>query len=225
MKFHLGFLVSLFIAMAARADIVIVQNVDGMAQSGQMTIMVSADKVRTDVNSQISTITDTTTGDVTTLMHAQKSYMVIPAATSKAMRLQMAMAMQQAGGPSASPSAPVATGKTEKVNGFNAQVYTFSNGNIKATYWMSADFPNAKLVQDALAQFRKGGLADMTRGMAPDSSTLPGVPVKTQVEINGQKITTELVSAQNQPVDPGVYQVPANYTEVKMPAMPAIPQH
>ena len=220
MKTPLTLALLLVAASLARADVVIVQNVEGMAQTGQMTIMVGADKVRTDVAPQISTITDTATGDVTTLNHAQKSYMVISAAASKAMMEQVRTAMLQTGGASASPAPPVATGKTDKINGYNAAEYTFTNGNIKATYWISSDFPDAKMVADALAKFRKGGLADMTRGFAPDLSNLPGVPVKTEVEINGQKITTELVSAKEQPVDPSEYQVPASYTEVKMPAQP-----
>jgi len=203
----------------ARADVVIVQNVEGMAQTGQMTIMVGADKVRADVAPQISTITDTATGDVITLNHAQKSYTVISAAASRAMMDQVRAAMMQAGGVSStSPAPPVATGKTDKINGYNAAEYTFSNGNLKATYWICSDFPDGKMVAGALAKFRKGGLADMTKGFAPDLSTLPGIPVKTEVEINGQKITTDLVSAKEQPVDPAQYQVPASYTEVKMPA-------
>jgi hypothetical protein len=44
--------------------------------------------------------------------------------------------------------------------------------------------------------------------------------VKTEVEINGQKITTELISAQQQDVDPAEYQVPAAYKEIKMPSFP-----
>jgi hypothetical protein len=210
----------LSITALARADIVIVQNVDGMAQTGQMTVMVGAGKVRTDITAQISTITDTSTGDVTTLMHAQKSYMVISAATSKAMADQMRATMQQSGAPAASPAPPRATGKTDKINGFDAAEYTFSNGNMKATYWISSTFPNAKMVEEALAKLRKGGLADITRGITPDLSSLPGVPVKTEVEINGQKITTELISAQQQDVDPAEYQVPAAYKEIKMPSFP-----
>jgi hypothetical protein len=216
MKLPLALAAFLFTAGLARADVVIVQQVDGMAQSGQMTIMVGADKVRTDVSPEISTITDTTTGDVTTLMHPQKAYMIIPASATKAMRSIIQQAAGTAAG-SASPAKPVATGKTDKINGYNASEYTFTNGNLKAIYWISADFPNAKMVTDAMGKFRKGVLADITRGLAPDLSDLPGVPVKTEVEINGRKITTVLVSAKDQPVDPSEYQVPAAYTQMKMP--------
>lgn len=210
----------LFAAAVARADIVIVQNVVGMAQSGQMTMMVGSGKVRTDVNSQISTITDTATGNVTTLMHAQKAYMVVTASSSKAMMDRIRGIMQQGGAAAASPAPPTATGKTQKINGYNAAEYTFSNANMKAAYWIASDFPNAKMVTDALASLKKGGMADMMRGLGPDLSTLHGVPVKTEVEINGQKITTEFVSAKEQPVDPSEYQIPAGYKEIKMPSFP-----
>jgi len=223
MKSPLALTALLLIAAGlARADVVIVQKVNSVGQSGEITVKVSGDKVRTDVSPEVSTITDASTGDITTLMHGQKAYIVIPAAASKEMAEKMAKQMQDAGGATmvTSPAAPVATGKTDKINGYNAAEYTFSNGPLKATIWMSADFPNAKEVTDALAKFRKGGLADMTKAFAPDLSVLPGVPVKTETDFNGQKIETEIVSATEQAVDPNEYQVPATYTEMKLPTLP-----
>ncbi len=221
MKLHLALAAVLLACGLARADIVIVQQVDNGIQSGQMTVKVSADKVRTDISPQMSTITDATTGDITTLMHEQKSYIVISAASAKAMLEGATKAFQQAGGvPAASPAPPRATGRTDKINGYNAAEYTFTNGNMKAIYWISSDFPNGKVVLDALAKFQKGGLADMTRAFAPDLSALPGVPVKTEVDFNGQKIVTQLISATEEAVDPSEYQVPATYSEMKLPAMP-----
>jgi hypothetical protein len=225
MRIPFGVAALLLAAGIARADVVIIQQIDGMAQSGQMTIMVNGDKVRADVSPQISTITDATTGDVTTLMHAQKCYIVISAAAGKAMLA--GVTAPQPGAP-ASPAPPVlpmqapspkATGKTDKINGYNAAEYTFTNGNMKGTYWICSDFPNAKLVTDALAKFQKGGLASIAKGLAPDLGAFHGVPVKTEIDINGQKITTQLISANEQPVDPDEYKVPAGYTEMKMPPM------
>jgi len=214
MKLPLALAALLLAAGLARADMVIVQKLDNGMQSGQMTVMVSADKVRMDVSPQMSTITDATTGDITTLMIAQKSYVIITAAEAKAM---LAQAVKGAGAPSASPAPPKATGRTQKINGYDAAEYTFSNGNMTATYWISSDFPNAKAVLDAMAKLQKGALADMTKAFSPDLSAFPGVPVKTDVELNGQKIVTELISATEQTVDPSEYQVPPDYTELKMP--------
>jgi hypothetical protein len=217
MKTSLLLAAAFFAASLARADVVIVQNIDGMGQSAQMTVTVGPTKVRTDVNPQISMITNTATGDVTTIMRSQQSYMVTTAAMSKAM---MASAIAQTGTLSSTPPAPVATGKTDKINGYDASEYTFSNGTLKCTYWICKDFPNAKTVTDALKKLQSGGLASITKGMTPDLSTFPGVPVKTEVEINGQKITTELVSATEQNIDPSQYEVPAGFTQIKMPTAP-----
>ena len=182
---------------------------------------VGADKVRTDVSPQMSTITDTKTGDITTLMHQQKSFMVISAATSKAMMDQMAKAMQQMGG--ITPGAPKlqATGKKDKVNGYDTDEYTFANGNIKGTYWIASAYPNAKEITAAMAKFQQGGLAGMTREFTPDFSGIAGVPIKSEVDLNGQKIVTQLESAKDEPADPTAYQVPTDYTEMKMPGIPA----
>lgn len=222
MKLPLALAALLFAAGLTRADIVIVQKVNGAGQDGEMTVKVSKDKVRADVSPLVSTITDAATGDTVTLMHAQKCYIVISAAASRVMIDQMTKVMQQSGSaPAASPAAPKATGRTDKINGYNAAEYTFSNGNIKATYWVAPDFPNAKDVSDAFAKFQKGSLADMTKAFAPDVRTLPGVPIRTEVEINGQKVVTEIESVKEEPVDPTEYQVPAAYTEMKLPAAPA----
>ena len=211
---------SLSAAMLSRADVVIVQKVDSpMGKSAQMTVKVSGDKVRTDISPEVSAIADTASGQITTIMHTQKAFMVIPAATSKALFSQMSQAMQQAG----VSSVPKATGKTDKINGYNAAEYSSSNGVLKASYWMSTDVPNLKAISDALAKFRKGSMADLTKGFSADLSALPGIPVKTEAEINGQKLVTEIVSATVQTVDPSEFQVPADYREIKMPVMPGQP--
>jgi hypothetical protein len=219
MKFLPALVPLLFTSLLARADIVIVEKVNGPGQSGQMTVKVGGDLVRSDISPQVSTITNSATGDITTLAHAQKVFMVISAASAKAMLAQMTSVMQHANPvPSGSPAPPKPTGKTDKINGYNAAEYAFDNGIIKGSFWMSAEFPNAGAVRDALAKFRKGSLADMTKAFAPDISALPGVPVKTEVEFNGQKMETELVSATDEKVDPAEYKVPPGYTEMKMPA-------
>jgi len=221
MKPSLSFLLLLLGAVLARADVVIVQTIDGMAQSGTMTMTVGADKIRTDIGPGMSSIVDTASGDTTTIMQAQQSYMVMPAATMKAMAAQgMAMAAQQTGTTSSNPATPLATGKRDKINGYDASEYTYSNGNIKATYWICENYPNGQMIKDALTKFQKSSFASMIKGMTPDLTTLPGIPIKTEVLVNGQKLTTTLVSATEQTVDPSVYQVPAGYNEIKMPAMP-----
>jgi ABC-type branched-subunit amino acid transport system substrate-binding protein len=223
MKIPLGLVALLAASVLARADVVIVESIAGPGQSGQMTIKVGADKIRVDVSPMLGTITDVTTGDVTTLMLAQKSYMIISAAQAKA-AVNAATAMAAAGGtPLPSPAPPAPTGRTEKINGYDAAEYTWSNGGMSATYWMAKGFPNEKLVIDALAKYRKGSMAAAANMFTADTSSLPGVPIRTEISFNGQKIVTELVSANEANVDPSVYQVPSDFTQIKMPPIPQAP--
>jgi hypothetical protein len=207
-------------ATIARADVVLVQSVESMAQTTQMTATIGDDKVRVDVTPDICTLVDLTTGDVTTITRSQHSYMVMPEAMLKAMGQ---MALQAAGTLSPNPAPPVATGKKDKINGYDAAEYTFTNGNIKATYWICSNFPDGKAVTDALAKMEKSPMAQLTKGFTPSVTTLPGVPVKTEVDINGQKMTNSLLSASEKTVDPSQYKIPDGFTEVKMPAMPQMP--
>lgn len=203
---------------AARADMVIVQKVEGAGQSSEMTMKLKGDKIRTDVSPQMSTITNAATGDVTTIMHTQKSYMTIPASSSKALMEQMQKSMQQQNGGAPAPSAKLqSTGKKEVINGYNTEQYTSAIGGMKVTYWISSEFPNWKKVLEAMQSFQRGGLATMAKGMMPDYASFPGIPVKTEVDFGGQKITTTLASAEEKDVDAKEFEIPAGYTEMKMP--------
>lgn len=224
MKLPLALGASILLAASlARADVVIVQQVNGAGQSGQVTVKVSGNMVRTDVSAGISTITDASTGNITTLVHARKAYMVISSASAKSMIDQMTKVLQHAG--AGAPAQPLPTGRKDKINGYDAEEYTFNNGMLSATYWVSSTFPNADQVKDALTKMSKGTLASVTRAFAPDLTKLPGVPVRTEMEFGGQKLLTDLVSATVQPVDPSEFKPPADYTEMKLPAggVPATP--
>ncbi len=219
MKF-LPVLISLGLTFAARADMVIVQKVEGAGQSGEMTMKFKGDKIRADVSPQVSTITDATTGDVTTLMPAQKSYMIIPASSTKALMEQMQKQMQQqtaSGSPAPNPK-PVATGRKETINGYETEEYTCQFGGMKVEYWIAPNFPNWANVLAAMTKFQQGGLAAMTKGLMPSPSDFKGMPIKTEVDMNGQKITTTLVSVNEQPVADTEFQIPAGYTQMKMPS-------
>ncbi len=221
MKSLVAFLALLLAAGLARADLVVVQSLKQGDQTTPMTIKLSGDNVRVDMDSEVSAIVDAATGDTTVIMHAQKSYMLISGSTTQTMVKQMLSMLQQSGSGAAAASQPLkATGQTQKINGYNAAEYTYSSPMFKATYWMSTDFPNAKAVNAALEQVRRESSAlDPTSQLAPDLSGLPGVPVRTEETLvgSGQSAQSDLVSATFENVDPGVFKIPAGYTEVKMP--------
>lgn len=222
MKHLLPLLLSAALTLSARADLVITQKIEGSGQSGTMTMKIKGDKIRTDVSPEVSTITDAKSGDVTTIMNSQKSYMVIPASASKALMEKMQKGMAQAS-PGASPAAVklTDTGRKEKVNGYDTEVYTSSIGGMKMTYWIAPNFPDWKKVLDGMMAFQRGGLAAMTKGMMPAASDFTGMPVKTEVDMGAQKITTTLESVKEEPVADTEFQIPAGYTEIKMPSFNA----
>jgi hypothetical protein len=52
---------------------------------------------------------------------------------------------------------------------------------------------------------------------------LPGMVVKTQMEMNGQKVTSTLVSAKESSVDASIFQTPKDYQQMTQPGMGAPP--
>jgi hypothetical protein len=212
-------LITLASSTSLRADIVIVQKVEGVGgQTGEMTMKMKNGMVRTDVNPEMSNITDTKTGDVITLLHDRKSYMKISGATTKAMLEQIRKMTQEKSG-SSPASAPKlkATGRKEKISGYDTEEYVCDMNGKKMSYWIAKDFPNYSVILREMMQLREGGLSAMMKGLMPDASDFPGMPIRTEVDNGGEKIVTTLLSANQEPVDAADMQAPAAYKEMTMP--------
>jgi hypothetical protein len=211
--------------VAARADLTIKQKVERAAVSSDTTTQIKGDKVRVDMG-EISTIMDLSTSDTITLMHKSKMAMKLSGVQMKqmmdAMKKQMGAAADNA-----EPPKPQATGKTEKVGDYNTEIYTWSNTNgmtATMTMWVAKDFPNSKNIKEQLAKVKKSTAGGMSKGMAPDDSALPGMVVKTQAEVLGQKITTTLVSVKEETLDASLFDVPKDYSYQDMPQPGAMPE-
>lgn len=221
------FLLTLLASLApVRADFVIVQQVDGLGQqSGNVTLKLKDGKARAELAPQVTHIIDGTTGDTITLMHGPKTFMRVPAAQGKALVEQMQKI--QAGGSGAAPSAkPVATGQTEGVGQWAAEIFTWSSGALSARYWVARDFPNYAAVQAAMDKVQSGGVAGMTKGMLPATSDFPGMVVKTEIKMKQKTITSMIASVTEQPVDAKEFEVPEGYRELPSPELgtPAPPE-
>lgn len=214
--------------LAARGDLVLQQNVESAVINGTVTTQIKGDKIRVDMASSpqgpMSTIMDLDTGDSTTLLHQQKTAMKIPGAQIK----QMAEAMKKSrasAGTNAEPPKFQDTGKTEKVGNYTAEIYTWSSPEgANQTVWVARDFPDYTKIKIQMDKLNNSPVAQMSKGTAPDVSTLPGMVVKTEMQVNGQKITSTLVSVKETPVDASIFQTPKNYQESTPPAYNAPPQ-
>ena len=213
--------------VAARGDLVLQQNVESAMISGTITTQIKGDKIRVDMPSSpqgaMSTIMDLNSGDSTTLLHDQKTAMKVPGAQIK----QMAEAMKKSrasAGTNAEPLKFQDTGKTEKVGDYNAEIYTWSSADgAHQTVWVARDFPDYSKIKVQMDKLNNSPVAQMSKGAAPDVSTLPGMVVKTQMEVSGQKITSTLVSVKESPVDDSVFVTPKGYQEMTQPGMAAPP--
>ena len=218
MKSMFTFLFLAFNLVAARADFIIKQKIESAMQNGDMTMQIKGDKIRLDISAgsagDMSTIMDLSTGDSVVLMHKQKIAMKVSGAQMK----QMMEAMKNQMGDTAAAK-PQDTGKTEKVGDYNAEIFTWSNTNgISATIWVAKDYPNYAKINEQLGKLNASAAAGMAKGMGPDPNTLPGMAVKTEAEVLGQKVTTTLVSVNEEPVDASVFETPKDYHEMTQPA-------
>lgn len=219
-KSALPLLTALFCSFAtASADFVMTQKVDARGRESTITMKIKGDQVRVDVNPQISTIVNGATGDVTTLIHSQKMVMKMTGDQVKAMT-QVAAAQAGATNTDTKPEIK-ATGKKDKINGYAAEEYTVTHGDIVSHAWIAKDYPNGKAVLNALNALSKGPLKEISGAGAVDASALPGLPIKTVVELNGQPATTVLLeSVKEETIDPAEFMVPADYKTMEVPALP-----
>jgi hypothetical protein len=196
------------------ADWVLVQRVEGGMQSGAMTVHIKEGKSRVDIADQLSTLTDGGSGDVITLLHGQKSYMKIPADRTRALLEKMQSLKPDSG---ASSPKLVPAGRKETVEGRECEVFTWAGPGVSATYWVAKDYPKAADLAAAMEKNLSAGLAGLAGGLTPRPSDFPGMVIRAELTINGQKVTTQLVSAEEKPVNPALFEVPSGYKELPTP--------
>ena len=201
-------------ALGARADLVMQQQIIPPNDNNVATMKVKGSKVRLDWYAgqprAISIITDLKTGDTITLLHNQKMFAKAAGAPPKQTKPAGNGATAN---PAPKPPVPRATGKTEKVGGYDTEIYTWSNSRgITGTAWVAKNFPDYARIRTDLAVLDKS--AANSNSMDPELSKLPGMVVKSQVTGNKQAITVTLITAREEPVDASLFQIPANYKEM-----------
>ncbi len=211
---------SLIAAVAtARADFVMRQQADfgGPSNLVSITIRIHGDKIRQDIAGlgagDMSLIKDATTGSSIALMPQQK---VFTRPDSRA---------ANAPSPDAGASKPQDTGNSDVVGSYDTKIFAWAadrklwnetNGMIQ-TLWVATNFPDFDKIQPELAKLDRANVSFPGRGMQPEISTLPGMVVKSRllVKMGGQvqTVTILLLTAREEPVDPSIFNVPADYKE------------
>ena len=203
----------------ARGDLVIEQRIEGAGQRGTVTTLrVKGSKLRVDIASRagpVSSTMDMDNGESMTLMHAQKLVTKLSGAKTneniEALRKDVGKVAES------QPGKPEATGRTEKVGEFNAEIFTWKGANGVQTMWVTKDLPNLAKVKEQFDRIAKSPTADLQRGIAPDMSTLPGMVVKTELERGGQKFTSTVLSVKEEEQNPALFEAPADYRDTAKP--------
>lgn len=203
----------------ARADLVIVQRVAGGGQSGEQTIRIKGDRARTDLAPQISMLSDAATRESVTLMHASRTFLRLTAARTQALTDKL-----QQHRPPGEPPKLTATGRKEKVGNYECEIFTTRLGEVSVTYWLATAFPNYPAILAQLGKLQAGSLSAMGRGLMPELKDFPGFPIKTEMELGTEKISSVLLSVKEENVDPASFDIPKDYTEVSAPAQSVPPR-
>jgi hypothetical protein len=78
---------------------------------------------------------------------------------------------------------------------------------------MAKNYPNGAAIASELDRLQNAGLASVAASMMPKASDLPGVRLRTEIEMGVQKVTSTVVSIKQEEVDPEVFSIPKDFTE------------
>lgn len=206
-------------ALAAHADVVIEQDMVSDAINGRVVTKIKGDLTRIDLTSpagQMTSIINFRTGEMTTILHAYKR---IVKSDMNATKKQLEAKLKAAGALS-NVDKPKATGVTETVGQWIADVYEFQSPGMNGKIWAVKDFPNAQTIRK---EMKKINDASSSR-IGPSDMDVPGIAVKsTVVTTAGSMSTTTLVKAKEEAVADSEFTLPTGYTELKAPAQLGAP--
>jgi len=216
------FVFSVGLLLPARADLTLVQKVEGAGEDGEMTIKIKGDKARIDASPKLTTIIDGKTGEITNLMNDQKKILHISAERMKAAAEMIGKFNGKKETVEKAKLTP--TGKKETIGGYETEQYVYETPAFKATYWIASTYPDGAAILKQL-QSLNSEVWNPKRVGVPDYRDFPGLPLKTVVSVSGSEVTTTLTSVKQDPVNDAEFAIPTDFQEVKMPEMNVHLQH
>ena len=200
--------------LQARADFTIVQKVENKGQVSEITLKVKGDRVRMEVPPATTMIVEGKSGDMITLINAEKKFMRISGETSKAIA---EMAAKYGASTTEKPKM-VVTGKKTTINGYEAEEYVAETAKFKTTYWIAPKFPGSAEMLKQLQGVIPAAWNDLAKGML-DYRDLPGFPLKTHVKLGDEEVSSTVVAIKQDPLSEAEFSIPKDFQEVKMPNM------
>ena len=203
-------------AASARADLTIVQKVEGIPQLSEMTMKIKGGNIRIDAGPQMSSIVNSRTGDTVTLMHDRKMAMRLSAEQTKAAAAMMGKAAGGATDAAAPKAKLTPSGKKETINGYETEEYLYDGPTVKASYWVAKNYPNGDAIMKEMQTLTAKASAANPVGM-PDYRDFPGLPLRTNGSMAGTQFVSTITSIKQDPLTDAEFTVPKGYQDMKMP--------
>jgi hypothetical protein len=216
MKLLLFFFAFLAVLPIGRADLTVVQSIETSGSTNQITTKIKGERARIDLSPESSMIVDTKTGEVVTLMPEQKAVLRFSAEQAKSFG-NKARALLNDTGKSLEIATPKATGKKEKINGYEAEEYVAETQQYRATYWVAKSYPHYQDIQRQM-KLLQNGIFTMVRKAMPEYYDFPGLAIRTTIKFQGQpEATTTIASVSQAALSDSEFTVPDDYAEIHLP--------
>jgi hypothetical protein len=200
-------------ALSAGADYVIHETVESSGKTDAVTIDLKGDKCRVDTGNQTSTLVDPSQKLTTVLLHPQKMYLTLTleqlSAEAEAVKRVLTDKV-----PDATTTDFQPTGQTETISGYNTEEYTGKVSGLDVSLWIAKDFPNATTISNALTAIQNAPGFDVFRSLEIPTEKYPGLPLRTVVELLGQRIVATINSVEETTLDDSLFMVPPGYQEL-----------
>lgn len=215
-KAILAFATIVCLVLTAKADYIIKEEIEHSGKVQSISIKIKGTKTRIDVAGTNSVITDTATGDMTVLMHGQKTLIKVNAEMVKA---QM-KALKELSGQKSDVSAEVdlkPTGNHEQIDGYDTEEYTTDVNGVPTSLFIAKSYPDYQQIVAAIYQIQNSPVVAEAHGLVIPPEKLPGLPLRTVHTINGQKLVVNITSTQKTDLPDTDFSVPADYKELSLP--------
>jgi len=199
-------LATLALFSIARADVTFVQNLDlgiPMEDAADITIRATADKYRIDLGTDMSSIVDTKSATVVTVMHDDRTFFKMENYKSS-----------DSTAPAPPPLTLTKTNRSETIAGFQASAWTAEADGMKFTVWTTDGLPDqGRLLADLAALPPE---IDPFHGILRGTKLIEGFPIRLEIiDGDGAKSTLTITSISGDPVTSDHFVPPSGYQSLE----------
>lgn len=202
----------------AHGDFVLKQTVENFGQRQQITIKLKGAKCRIDTSSDTSALIDPQSGTVI-LLNQPKMFMKVSAEQLSA-QAEAIKKMLSVSGNSNETTDFQANGKNDNISGFATEEYTGKIDGLPVTLDVTKTFPKYREVLAQLYAVQDAPGLSLFHSLSIPPEKYPGLPIRTTVEMLGQKVVTTLDSMEETILPDSDFTIPTDYQELRANSQP-----